>query len=132
MKLPHTIDALLKKQREMQDSLHEIQTAINEQRSAAVAQLRTSLIEQAAAYGFTAADVFGQPSHGPSHNQPASPKKVKRKPAYRDPATGETWSGSGYLPVWVRAHLPPELAANNALQKEVWAPLITHLRIDQE
>jgi DNA-binding protein H-NS len=53
-----------------------------------------------AEYGLTAADLAGKTSTGP---KPEGGKKVAAK--YRDPASGQTWSGRGLKPKWLQAAL---------------------------
>ena len=68
-----------------------------EQRADAIAQVKTLMAE----YGLTLADI-GQPPRAA-----AAPRPVKAKVAakYRDPATGNTWSGRGLKPKWLSAAL---------------------------
>ena len=62
--------------------------------SAAVAKVR----ELVAEYGLTAQDIFpGRASK--SGAAKASGSKVAAK--YRDPATGQTWTGRGKAPKWI-------------------------------
>ena len=61
--------------------------------SAAVSKVRAMVAE----YGLTAQDIFpGRAS------KPASVKSVSKVAAkYRDPATGQTWTGRGKAPKWI-------------------------------
>lgn len=61
--------------------------------SAAVAKVR----ELVAEYGLTAQDVFPTRGGRGASTKPAS--KVAAK--YRDPATGQTWTGRGKAPKWI-------------------------------
>ncbi|MDE2145321.1 MAG: H-NS histone family protein [Burkholderiales bacterium] len=74
-----------------------------EQRSEAIAQVKSLMSE----YGLTLADI------GQAPRASAPPRAVKAKVAakYRDPATGNTWSGRGLKPKWLSA----ELAAGRQL-----------------
>lgn len=61
--------------------------------AAAVAKVR----ELVAEYGLSAQDVF--PSRATRAGAPKAPAKVAAK--YRDPATGQTWTGRGKAPKWI-------------------------------
>lgn len=67
-----------------------------EERSAAIAKVKEVMSE----YGLTLADIGGRGS-SPMVRKPAS--KVPAK--YRDPATGDSWSGRGLQPKWLKAAL---------------------------
>jgi DNA-binding protein H-NS len=72
----------------------QIALAQREERGAAIAQIKTLMAE----HGLTAADLN---SRGASKAR--SGKKVAAK--YRNKATGETWSGRGLQPRWLKAAL---------------------------
>ena len=61
--------------------------------SAAVAKVREIVAE----YGLTAQDVF--PGRASRSSGAKSASKVAAK--YRDPATGQTWTGRGKAPKWI-------------------------------
>lgn len=61
--------------------------------SEAVAKVR----ELVAEYGLTAQDVF--PGRASKSGAPKAVSKVAAK--YRDPATGQTWTGRGKAPKWI-------------------------------
>jgi DNA-binding protein H-NS len=75
----------------------QIDEARRADRAAAIAQVKT-LMEQ---HGLTAADLVGKV------NIPRSSGKTSGKVAakYRNSATGETWSGRGLQPKWLKAAL---------------------------
>ncbi|MBF5007053.1 H-NS histone family protein [Diaphorobacter caeni] len=83
----------LLKQRE--DLEKRINDARRQELSAAVAQVRSLVAE----YGLTAQDVFptGRGSRGAS-----ATSGVKVAPKYRNPETGETWTGRGKAPKWIQ------------------------------
>jgi DNA-binding protein H-NS len=74
-----------------------------EQRGDAIAKVKALMAE----YGLTAADI------GNSKVVPAAPAAAKKTKAagkkvaakYRNPATGDTWSGRGLKPKWLTAAL---------------------------
>lgn len=77
------------------DLERQIAQAQREARDAAIAQVK-ALMSQ---YGLTAKDLAG----GKPKAARGSPSKVA--PKYRDKATGDTWSGRGLQPRWLKAAL---------------------------
>ncbi|MDO9075102.1 MAG: H-NS histone family protein [Rubrivivax sp.] len=73
----------------------QIASVQREQRGEAVNQVKALMAE----YGLTLADIGSKPA--------AAPKKAASKVAakYRNPATGDTWSGRGLKPKWLTAAL---------------------------
>lgn len=71
----------------------EIAQARQNEISSAVAKVR----ELVAEYGLTVQDVF--PGRGAKTSVTKSVSKVAAK--YRDPATGQTWTGRGKAPKWI-------------------------------
>ncbi len=71
----------------------QIADAQREQRSEAIAQIKALMAE----YGLTLADVGSRAA--------AAPRRASGKVAakYRNSATGETWSGRGLQPNWLKA-----------------------------
>lgn len=74
----------------------EIEQTKNRERSAAVAKVRELMGE----YGLTMADVAGK-----SSLKTAAKKANKVAVKYRNAATGESWSGRGLKPNWLKAAL---------------------------
>lgn len=70
----------------------QIEEARKSEMADAIAKAR-ALVEE---YGLTAQDIF--PS-GRRASKPRSGGKVP--PKYRDPATGQTWTGRGKAPKWI-------------------------------
>lgn len=70
----------------------QIEALCKQEMSAAVTQAR----ELVATYGLTEADVF------PGGRKASSAKGSTVAPKYRNPATGETWTGRGKAPKWIR------------------------------
>jgi DNA-binding protein H-NS len=80
-----------------------------EKRGDAIAKVKAMMAE----YGLTAADIAGAkvaakapapaaaPAAAPAKKSKAAGKKVAAK--YRNPATGDTWSGRGLKPKWLVA-----------------------------
>lgn len=63
----------------------------NSQRSAVIAEVR----EKITAYQLSPEDLFTTPRARRSQGSTVAPK-------YRNPATGETWTGRGKPPAWIR------------------------------
>jgi DNA-binding protein H-NS len=72
-----------------------IAEARKQERAEAIAQVKSLMAE----HGLTAADLTGRSGADTSRKG----KKVAAK--YRNPATGETWSGRGLQPNWLKAAL---------------------------
>jgi len=71
-----------------------------EQRADAISKVKALMTE----YGLTLADIGNAKAAPPSAAAKKSPgKKVAAK--YRNPATGDTWSGRGLKPKWLTAAL---------------------------
>ena len=76
----------------------KIADAQREERSAAIAKVKSMMAE----FGLTAADIAGKvPAVRSSAGKPTG--KVAAK--YRNGTTGETWSGRGLQPKWLKAAL---------------------------
>ena len=78
----------LLKQRDLLEQ--KIQEARKQELSHAITQVR-ELVSQ---FGLTDNDVFG-------HKRGVSVSRVKVAPKFRNPATGETWTGRGKPPRWI-------------------------------
>ena len=70
----------------------QIKEARARELSDAIALVRKTVEE----FGLTASDVFR------SSDRRSLTKGSKVEPKYRNPATGETWTGRGKPPVWIR------------------------------
>lgn len=87
-----TIQELLAQRAELEKKIAEAQRAA---KADAIAKVKALMAE----YGLSAADLAGK---SPSVKTEGS-KKVAAK--YRDPASGQTWSGRGLKPKWLQAAL---------------------------
>ena len=85
----------LLKQREALEQ--QISEARRRELSDAVAQVRALVAE----YGLTAQDVFPA-GKAASKVGRSSTAGTKVAPKYRDPATGQTWTGRGKAPKWIQ------------------------------
>lgn len=72
----------------------QIASAQREERQAAIAQVKALMAE----HGLTLADLG-------TRTKPKSGNGAKVAAKYRDKATGETWSGRGLQPRWLKAAL---------------------------
>ncbi|CAN7565863.1 H-NS histone family protein [Acidovorax sp. LjRoot194] len=85
---------LLKQREALEQQINE---ARRSELSSAVAQVRSLVAE----YGLTAQDVFpAGKSAGKGTRSSTAGTKVA--PKYRNPATGETWTGRGKAPKWIQ------------------------------
>ncbi len=75
----------------------QIADAQREQRAGAIEQIKSLMAE----HGLTAADLSGRAAKAKPSG--GGGKKVAAK--YRNKATGETWSGRGLQPRWLKAAL---------------------------
>lgn len=100
-----TLSDLLAQKAALEKQIAEFQ---KEKRGEAIANVKALMAE----YGLTAADIVGGARSAKGAAAPAAPaapaKKSKaagRKVAakYRNPATGDTWSGRGLKPRWLVA-----------------------------
>ncbi len=71
---------------------HQIEQARQQEMAGAVAQARALVAE----FGLTAQDVF------PSGRARSASSGSKVAPKYRNPATGQTWTGRGKPPRWIQ------------------------------
>lgn len=74
----------------------EIEQTQKDERSSAIAQVRSLMSE----HGLTAADLNNR-----SAPKPKSGSGVKVAAKYRNTSTGESWSGRGLQPRWLKAAL---------------------------
>jgi DNA-binding protein H-NS len=91
-----TVAELLAQKAELEKQIAEVQ---REQRSSALSQIRQLMAD----HGLTLADLSGRSASGPTTTRgPKAGGKVAAK--YRDDA-GNTWSGRGLQPKWLKAAL---------------------------
>jgi len=74
-----------------------LEKAITEARQNEISAAVTKVREIVAEYGLTVQDVFPGRAGKSSGTKAAS----KVAPKYRDPATGQTWTGRGKAPKWI-------------------------------
>lgn len=86
----------LLKQREALEQ--QISEARRRELSEAIGQVRALVAE----YGLTAQDVFPVGRAARAARAGGSAKGSKVAPKYRNPATGETWTGRGKAPRWIQ------------------------------
>ncbi len=81
----------------------EIEKTKKHERAEAIAKVRTLMAE----YGLTLADLSAKAAKSVKapHQKAASRPAVKLAPKFRDAATGQTWSGRGLQPNWLKAAL---------------------------
>lgn len=81
---------LLAEREALDRKLNELRSA---ERSTVIAEVR----EKIAAYQLTAEDLFTSPKTRRAYGGVVAPK-------YKNPLTGETWTGRGKPPTWIRDH----------------------------
>jgi len=86
---------LLSQKAELEKQIAEMQ---HNERAEAVAQVRVLMAQ----YGLSVADIASK-AGGPKISGPKAGAKVAAK--YRNPATGDTWSGRGLKPKWLQSAL---------------------------
>ncbi len=89
-----TLNDLLEQKAALERQIAEAQ---REERGAAIAKIKSLMTE----YGLTLADLSGRAPSTGTARKPTG--KVAAK--YRNPATGDTWSGRGLKPNWLKAAL---------------------------
>ena len=78
----------------------EIESTRKSERDAAVAQIRKLMSE----YGLSVSDLNPKTSSGKTSSGKTGPGKGAKVAAkYRDAGTGDTWSGRGLQPKWLKA-----------------------------
>lgn len=80
---------LLKQREALEQQINE---ARRQELTGAIAQVRALIAE----YGLTQDDVF------PVGRTRSASSGTKVAPKYRDPATGQTWTGRGKAPKWIQ------------------------------
>ena len=76
---------------ELRAQLEKTQAELDAAIGAESAAVLTDIREKVALYGFTEKDVFGR-------RRAVGPVEAK----YHNPETGETWSGRGRSPAWIK------------------------------
>lgn len=92
-----TLQELLAQRAELEKKISDVQ---REERSNAIAKVRALMAE----HGLTAADLSGK-SAAPRAASAGAAAGGKVAPKFRNAATGETWSGRGLQPKWLKAAL---------------------------
>ena len=90
-----TLQELLAQKATLEKQIAETQ---RQERADAIAKVKSLMAE----YGLSAADIAGKTS-GPAPKPASAGKKVA--PKYRNPSTGETWTGRGLQPNWLKSAL---------------------------
>jgi DNA-binding protein H-NS len=72
-----------------------------QERAEAIAKVKALMAE----YGLSAADIVGKAPANPVPGRSSAAAGRKVPPKYRDPATGETWTGRGLQPNWLKSAL---------------------------
>ena len=83
--------------KELLQQREALEKAIAQARQSEIAAAVAKVRELVAEFGLTAQDVF--PSRGAKSGAAKGASKVA--PKYRDPASGQTWTGRGKAPKWI-------------------------------
>lgn len=83
----------------------ELERLIADTRKAERAGVITQIKQMMADHGITPADLAGRVGRPPKAADGETPAPRKVAPKFRDPATGDTWSGRGLKPKWLAAAL---------------------------
>lgn len=76
-----------------------LEAEIEKARRAEVAAVRAQILDLMSTYGLAVADI------GLKSTRRAGKTGVKVAPKYRNPQTGDTWSGRGLKPTWLKTKL---------------------------
>ena len=90
--------ALEKQQAELEKQIAE---TLRAERSGVINQIKSLMAEHGITVGDLSAGKPGRPAGAPK--SPAAGRKVAAK--YRDPESGQSWSGRGLQPKWLKAAL---------------------------
>ncbi len=91
-----SLQDLLAQRAEIEKKIADVQ---REERANAIAKVKALMAE----FGLTAADIAGRAPVARTAGSGKSTGKVA--PKYRNAATGETWTGRGLQPKWLKAAL---------------------------
>lgn len=83
--------------KELLEQKAALENAIKEARDREVTEAVAKVKSLVSDFGLTAEDVFGRTRSATAANA----KGTRVAPKYRNPATGETWTGRGKAPKWI-------------------------------
>lgn len=83
----------------------ELERLIADTRKAERAGVINQIKQMMADHGITVADLSSKVGRPPKSADAAAAAPRKVAPKYRDPSTGDTWSGRGLKPKWLAAAL---------------------------
>jgi len=93
-----TLQELLAQKAELEKQILETQ---RNERAEAIGRVRALMAE----HGLTMADISAKPGNAKSGGAAKSAGVRKVAPKYRNPETGETWTGRGLQPKWLKSAL---------------------------
>lgn len=99
--------ALAERRAALQAQLATVEAQLQAQIAAGRAALIADLRETMQIHGITLADLGAKPVARPAKGEPKPSALIGTKvaPKYRDHVTGETWSGRGLQPKWLKAKI---------------------------
>jgi DNA-binding protein H-NS len=88
--------------KELRAQIAALEEQARAKRAEEVATVIEDVREKVAEYGLTPEDVFGKKARGAANAKAATKAKGTLPAMYRDPKTGQTWSGRGRAPGWIK------------------------------
>ena len=103
----NTPEALAKRRAALAAQLAEVDARLAEEKVSAKARAIADIRALMLTHGIAADDLAGRPVTRAAAGEPRPSALTGSKvaPKYRDQATGETWSGRGLQPKWLKARL---------------------------
>ena len=86
-----TLAELIKQREELDAKIAEVHKA---EFAGAITKIKAMVAE----FGLSAKDIFGKGNNAPKSG---GASKTRVAPKYRDPSTGQTWTGRGKAPKWI-------------------------------
>lgn len=86
-------------EKQQADLEKQIADTLKAERTGVINQIKTLMAE----HGITLSDLGTKAGRPPKAASPSTAPTRKVAPKYRDPSTGETWSGRGLKPKWLVA-----------------------------
>ena len=103
----NTPEALAERRAALAKQLAEVDAKMAAEKVTAKAQAIADIGALMLTHSITAADLTGKPATRAANGEPRQSVLLGAKvtPKYRDPATGEAWSGRGLQPKWLKAKI---------------------------
>lgn len=99
--MENTLEKLLAAREEAAAKLADLDRQIEAERTAARREAIAKAKEFLSTHGLTIADLAGETKAPKATGAKGPPKGQKVAAKYKDPATGQSWSGRGLKPKWL-------------------------------